>query len=191
MLAQSILPQGLRLRVTARRAGVCLCGLLALCFWAASARAQYRFDHWTTDNGLPQNSVHGIMQSRDGYIWLTTYDGLVRFDGVRFTVFNKSNSPGLASNRFDIVYEDRFGDLWAELETGGLARMHLGRFTTYTKGQGLPFDGSYRLADDGQGNLIVLLDEHRFRWNQDRFEPFDEPPLSAHPPWDEGRDRLP
>jgi len=145
MLAQSILPQGLRLRVTARRAGVCLCGLLALCFWAASARAQYRFDHWTTDNGLPQNSVHGILQTRDGYMWFTTYDGLARFDGVRFTVFNKSNSPGLASNRFMVVYEDRFGDLWATLDTGSLARMHQGRFTTYTKEQGLPFDGVYSM----------------------------------------------
>src|SRR5215471_10189721 len=101
-----------------------------------SAYAQYRFDHWTTDNGLPQNAVHGMMQTHDGYMWFTTYDGLVRFDGVRFTVFNKSNSPGLASNRFLVIYEDRFGDLWSNLESGGIARMHKGRFTTYTKEQG-------------------------------------------------------
>src|SRR4249920_539712 len=116
--------------------------VLTFALFVIDAQAQYRFDHWTTDNGLPQNSVHGILQTRDGYMWFTTYDGLVRFDGVRFTVFNKNNSPGLESNRFGTVYEDRFGDLWATLSTGGIARMHRGRFTTYTKEQGLPLDGA-------------------------------------------------
>src|SRR5438045_3012156 len=50
--------------------------------------AQYHFDVWTTDNGLPQNSVSAILQGRDGFLWFTTNDGLVRYDGVRFTVFN-------------------------------------------------------------------------------------------------------
>ena len=112
-----------------------LAALLALCLWASPARAQYRFDHWTADNGLPQNSVRHSLQTRDRYLWLTTFDGLVRFDGVRFTVFNKSNSAGLASNRFLYLFADRFGDLWATLETGGLVRRHQGRFTTYPEVQ--------------------------------------------------------
>src|SRR5437660_1295991 len=53
---------------------------------------QYRIDRWTTDNGLPQNSVTSLTQTPDGYIWITTNDGLVRFDGVQFFVFNKSNT---------------------------------------------------------------------------------------------------
>lgn len=57
-----------------------------------TATAQYRFDSWTTENGLPQNSVYSIIQTQDGYLWLTTLDGLARFDGVKFTVFNKANS---------------------------------------------------------------------------------------------------
>lgn len=44
--------------------------------------AQYQFDHWTADDGLPQNSVRGIVQTRDGYLWFTTFDGLVRFDHI-------------------------------------------------------------------------------------------------------------
>ena len=75
------------------------CFALLLAF-ALAADAQYRFDHWTTENGLPQNSVRKILQTSDGYIWMTTLDGLVRYDGVRFTVFNRANSKGLASNRF-------------------------------------------------------------------------------------------
>jgi len=54
---------------------------------------------WTTEDGLPQNSVNAILQSRDGYLWLATFGGLARFDGVRFTIFNSGNTPGLLSNR--------------------------------------------------------------------------------------------
>jgi len=163
--------------------------LLALSLWASAARAQYRFDHWTADNGLPQNSVRAIVQTQDGYLWFTTFDGLVRFDGVRFTVFNKSNSSGIASNRFTHLFEDRQGDLWAMLDTGEIVRRHQGRFTTYTEGLELPGGAIPLLGDDGQGNVALYygqfdLDEHRkaiigltvraYRWSEDRFQPADE-----------------
>src|SRR5689334_15506965 len=74
------------------------CQLLLL--YPVAASAQYQFDSWNTDNGLPQNSVNAILQTRDGYLWLATSDGLVRYDGVRFTVFNKGNTDGILSNRF-------------------------------------------------------------------------------------------
>ncbi len=60
--------------------------LLALAERATAAGPQ--FDSWTTENGLPQNSVNDILQTRDGYLWLATHGGLVRFDGVRFVVFD-------------------------------------------------------------------------------------------------------
>ena len=123
--------------------------LFALCLCTTMARAQYRFDHWTADNGLPQNSVRDIVQTRDGYLWLTTFDGLVRFDGVRFTVFNKSNSPGITTNRFVSLYEDGQGDLWANTENSGLTRLHQGRFVTYTTESGLPENWVANLGDDG------------------------------------------
>ena len=75
------------------------------------AVAQYQVVTWTTENGLPQKSVVSIIQTRDGYLWLTTFDGLVRFDGVRFTVFDKSNTKGLTTNRFTSLYEDKDGAL--------------------------------------------------------------------------------
>ncbi|MBX6366177.1 MAG: hypothetical protein IRZ00_20215, partial [Gemmatimonadetes bacterium] len=52
---------------------------------------------WTVREGLPLNSIRTVLQSRDGYIWLATMDGLVRFDGVRFTVFNTANTLTLPS----------------------------------------------------------------------------------------------
>lgn len=81
--------------------------LLFLC--PQTLTAQYRIESWTTDNGLPQNSVRSIIQTRDDYLWLTTFDGLVRFDGVRFTVFDKSNTKELSTNRFTALYEDKDG----------------------------------------------------------------------------------
>src|ERR1041385_8583865 len=133
------------------------------------AVAQYQVVTWTAENGLPQKSVFSIIQTRDGYLWLTTFDGLVRFDGVRFTVFNKSNTPGIANNRFVSIFEDRFGDLWAGLEIGGLVRRHQGRFMTYTKLKWEPPDSPYFVYGDGEGNMITYTGAGYFRWREGEF----------------------
>lgn len=83
-----------------KSAAICLTPLFLMCSSAFAQSPAYQVDHWTTDNGLPQNTVTNIIQTRDGYLWLATFDGLARFDGVRFTVFNKSNTPGINSSRF-------------------------------------------------------------------------------------------
>lgn len=115
------------------------CGLLLLALLAAaSAAAQdraYRFDQWTTDNGLPQNTVRVIVQTRDGYLWLTTFDGLARFDGVRFTVFDKSNTPAITNNRFTTVYEDKDGTLWAGADQGEVVSYRAGVFTSHSSSE--------------------------------------------------------
>ena len=76
------------------------------------ALAQYHIDSWTTENGLPQNSVNGIVRSNDGYIWGVTFGGIFRFDGVRFKVFDQSNTEGLKESRFEIIKEDKHGRIW-------------------------------------------------------------------------------
>src|SRR5262245_47125610 len=100
-----------------------LCALSALLLFAPSdaalvqsGSAQYSFDRWTTDNGLPQNSVVQILQTADGYLWMTTFDGLVRYDGVRFKVFNGVNTPGIKSSRLLMLFEDRDLNLWITTE---------------------------------------------------------------------------
>src|SRR5436309_1803541 len=107
---------------------VTLCAfLLAM----GNASAEYRFDVWMADSGLPHNTVRGVVQSRDGYLWAATLDGLARFDGVRFTVFNKANSPGLSNNRITALHEAADGALWMGFEDGGVARYHHGGFTSF------------------------------------------------------------
>ncbi len=99
---------------------------------AITAHSQYQIKSWTTDDGLPQNTVNSIAQTPDGYLWLSTLDGLVRLDGVKFTVFNKSNTPGIAGNRFTQVIVDRDGDLWAATENSGVTRYNGDTFQTYS-----------------------------------------------------------
>jgi signal transduction histidine kinase/ligand-binding sensor domain-containing protein len=135
----------------------------------STALAQYRFDHWTADTGLPQNIIRAIHQTPDGYLWLATLDGLVRFDGVRFTVFNKMNSPGINSNRFIALYEDREGALWLGTESSGVTRYHQGRFTSYTMQHGLASNVVPGISGDREGNVLVLSGNQVMRWDQGKF----------------------
>src|ERR1035441_4185688 len=139
--------------------------LAAFCF-VSSASAQYRLDVWTTDDRLPQNGIRAIHQTPDGYLWLVTFDGLVRFDGIRFTVFNKSNSPGIDSNRFDSLYEDRNGELWLGTQDGGVTRYRHGSFTTFTTLNGLPHNHVRGITGDDAGNLWVLAGDSIMQWQE-------------------------
>ena len=69
----------------------------ALALTAEKPLAQYSHSVWRTENGLPQNTVRSIVQTRDGYIWLATDDGLVRFDGIRFVTFDRQDTPAMRS----------------------------------------------------------------------------------------------
>ena len=73
--------------------------------------SQYAFDQWGTGDGLPQASVGAVAQTTDGYIWMATEEGLVRFDGVRFTIFDTTNSA-LADNYISGLHAGRDGSLW-------------------------------------------------------------------------------
>ena len=152
------------------------CLLYALVLAANEGIAEYRFDVWTAESGLPQNTVRAILQSRDGYLWVATLDGLARFDGVRFTVFNKAASPGLPTNRILALYEDPQSDLWIGLGDSGLARYHQGSFTLFGQKEGLSYAGS--IAGDERGDPWVCGRQYAFvHFKDGRFEP----ELTANP----------
>jgi len=138
----------------------CLPLLLYACawlFWSTSpALSQVSLDLWTTDNGLPQNTISGVCQSPDGYLWLATFDGLARFDGVRFTTFKMTDSDGIRSNRFDSIFCAANGDLWAATEWSGITRYHNKHFITYTTENGLPSNEVKKVIGDGEGHIWAL-----------------------------------
>ena len=104
------------IRAAWRRRG---CGF---CCWLVTHAAlaldpQRSLDHyghqvWRTDSGLPQNTVHSILQTRDGYLWLGTDGGLVRFDGIDFVTFDTENTPQFASDTVYDLLQDGSGTLW-------------------------------------------------------------------------------
>jgi ligand-binding sensor domain-containing protein/signal transduction histidine kinase len=78
-------------------------------------------DRWEArEGGLPQNAVIAMTQSRDGYLWLGTQQGLARFDGVHFKTFNDGNTPGLDSTTITKLFEDSRGNLWIGTQNGGV-----------------------------------------------------------------------
>ena len=83
---------------------------------------QYGHRVWHTDDGLPQDSVRAIAQTRDGYLWLGTQAGLTRFDGEHFTIFDRLNSP-LKHDHILVLCAARDGSLWiGTADSGGLYR---------------------------------------------------------------------
>jgi ligand-binding sensor domain-containing protein/signal transduction histidine kinase len=105
--------------------------LLTALACAGSPVVHYQIDVWQTERGLPQNSVTAIAQTADGYLWLGTQDGLARFDGVRFQVFDQNNTPGMRNSRIVQLFEDRKGWLWIGTEQGGVVCLRDGEFTAY------------------------------------------------------------
>ena len=144
---------------------------LVLILSTGRAQAQYRFENWTTDNGLPQNGVRGVGQMPDGYLWFTTFDGLVRFDGVRFTVFDKSNTQGIYSNRFATLQIETDGTLLAGTEDGCLTSYRDGTFRSYTAAEGLPGNNVVDFGRDKNGQTFVLTDLGRFYFREGKFQP--------------------
>jgi len=144
------------------------------------AYAQYRFDSWTTDNGLPENSVNSIVQTGDGYLWLATFGGLVRYDGMNFKVFTPGNTTGLATSRFLDLYDTGAQGLWITTENQGLTRYKDGVFTTYGRNEGLPA-GRVSGIQAGDQSILIDTDAGSLSWREGRFSPYtSSAPETAH-----------
>ncbi len=114
---------------------------------------------WTTDDGLPDNAVAAVLQTRDGYLWLGTYGGLAKFDGERFTAYNSANEPQLQSDRITSLYQDAHGTLWIGHERGDLTSYQAGQFVS----QNIHESGARRkiaaISADAAGEIWVLNEE--------------------------------
>jgi len=158
-------------------------GALALAASAAAldpAKALTQYTRSTWNDELPQNTVRAVLQSRDGYLWFGTYEGLARFDGVGFTVFDRSFTGGTAIYH---LLEAEDGDLWVSTN-GGLTRLSGGVFSTFTTDHGLPSDLVYATLVDGAGVLWVGTDRGLACLRQGSFQEIGGP---SGRPLDEAR----
>jgi diguanylate cyclase (GGDEF)-like protein len=133
---------------------------------------QYVRRTWLATEGLPQNSVTSIVQSADGYLWLGTWGGLAKFDGISFQTFDASTSPALRSSRIVALGEDAAGRLWIGTERGGLVRYDGGHFERIhvTDGESLSV---HAIARDPGGSMWVGTDRGLFRFDRETSRRFD------------------
>jgi signal transduction histidine kinase/ligand-binding sensor domain-containing protein/DNA-binding response OmpR family regulator len=129
---------------------------------------QYVHDVWQIDQGLPQNSVFAMAQTRDGYLWVGTEAGLARFDGVAFTAYNSANTSGLSDNYASSLLADRADSLWIGTWIGGVFRFSGGHSTAAPGASGSIVNCLYR---DHGGTLWAGGAAGLERWTDGRFHP--------------------
>src|ERR1700722_7193992 len=78
---------------------------------------------WQTDEGLPDNNVTGVAQTSDGYLWVATLGGLMRFDGERFEEFSTTHLPKVPNRVVRTMYLDRRGQIWLVMDRGTVIRV--------------------------------------------------------------------
>ncbi len=128
---------------------------------------QYSHDIWKDEEGLPQNSVYSLVQTHDGYLWVATWEGLVRFDGVHFTVYDKRNTPELREEFIQAIAEDAAGTLWVGTARG-LVSYREGRFQRLVSESGPGQVEVLALAPGGDGGLWVGAREGLFHMRDGR-----------------------
>ncbi len=141
---------------------------------------QYGRRIWQTDNGLPQDTVHAILQTRDGYLWVGTEGGLVRFDGVNFATYDVENTRQLKSDTVYDLFQDRSGALWIST-AGGLAVYREGRFHAYSTSDGLPAETVWFSYQDRRNRIWAITSAGPAFLAGGRFHPLPEMQDAAPP----------
>ncbi len=109
---------------------------------------------WTAANGLPGNSIQDIIQDSDGYMYLGTYGGLVRFDGVKFVTYNRNYDEKFDFVSARVVFEDKKGNIWSGSNDEGLFRVDKrGNVTKWTTAEGLPNNSIRAITEDKEGRI--------------------------------------
>ncbi len=117
------------------------------------AISQYVRDTWQVEDGLPQSSAVSIEQTRDGYLWFGTEEGLVRFDGIKFTIFDKYNTPAFQQNYVQSLMEDPEGTLWIGTYGGGIIHYKNGKFQPFEQNK---MDGNiWPMIRDKKGDFWI------------------------------------
>ncbi len=138
---------------------------------AASSSSPFIVDSLNNEQGLPQSSVISVIQTKDGYLWLGTLNGLVRFDGNIFTLFNQHKQPGLSSDRIVYLFEDSRTNLWVGTESSGVAMVNGGdikNFAVPSEAGGGKLISAY---EDSAGTVwFYTADDHFFCYQEGRMD---------------------
>jgi ligand-binding sensor domain-containing protein/signal transduction histidine kinase len=141
---------------------------------ADASGSPFIVDSWNNKEGLPQSSVISLIQTRDGYLWLGTLNGLVRFDGSHFAIFDENNTPGLGSGRIVRLFEDSHTNFWVGTDTAGVALIQNGRVENFDIGRS-GHDGRLTSAcEDSNGAVwLYTADAHLGRYQHGKMDVLD------------------
>ena len=149
---------------------VCLTKLQAMVL----SQDEYLYRVWSVESGLPQISVTAIAQDAQGFLWLGTQNGLARFDGVHFDVFNTANTPALSSNLITALHIDQQQRLWIGT-VNGLMRYQQGQFTRLDQQQ--PLQGNITSFAELSDGTVYVGGAQLYQWREPQAE---LTPVAAH-----------
>lgn len=134
------------------------CSLFFMSAFTISSFAQefpgeYVSSVWTSQEGLPANTITDVMQSSEGYIYLGTYEGLVKTDGVKFEIINRGSNPDFKCSSARKIIEDSKRNLWIGSNDDGVAKFDGKKYTMYTVDSGLPNNSIRNICEDNNGNI--------------------------------------
>ena len=139
---------------------------------------------WETDDGLPHNSIASVVQRRDGFLWIATQGGLVRFDGLQFTGVESPLIHGVkSSNVVALAQEDAETLLVATIQSG-LLRLRQGEVTPHPLSVQMDLRNRIfaLLREDDHVFWVVFFDKEAWRWRHGKVEKFP-PPAGLRPFW--------
>lgn len=132
---------------------------------------QYKHQIWTTEDGLPTNTVQAIEQTRDGYMWIGTPAGLVRFDGQSFKIYDQEDLHSQSSDVLSL-FVDSEGTLWIGTNGGGVVQFNENRFTNLNASQGLASNVVWSITEDHENNIWLATDNGLSRYRDGSFRVF-------------------
>jgi ligand-binding sensor domain-containing protein/signal transduction histidine kinase len=141
---------------------------------ATNEVAQYGMRTWQIEEGLPQNSVCAIAQTRDGYLWVGTREGLTRFDGVRFAPLEEPGAAELQRGWITALCAGRDGSLWIGCDGYGVAHWQAGKLTRFSEADGLVSNQIRCLFEDREGALWIGSEGGLTCYQAGRFRTFTE-----------------
>ena len=141
---------------------------------AAPGAPAYVSRIWRVQEGLPENRIRAIAQTPDGYLWLGTSSGLARFDGVRFVVYDRVNTPSMTDDNIRAMAVSPDGSLWVATDGGGLLHYQSGRFRSFGPRDGLTNEFVGAVLEDRRGDVWAGTNRGLFRRHREKFERVDE-----------------
>jgi ligand-binding sensor domain-containing protein len=186
-----------------RLAVIFACAVLARALLTSSASASaamaspldlYTERTWQMQDGLPEQIVQAFAQTADRYLWIGTTGGLLRFDGERFALYDRENTPAFRDNNIFCLTVTADNTLWIGTEGGGLIRYRDGLFQSVTPRNGLTNAFVRGVQQDSNGVVWVGTDDGLFRTQGTQLERFDGrnglPAIAVHALYEDRRDGL-